>query len=133
MKKFNVGVKSLIRRSDGAILLLKKNKAQDAFWEAPGGRIDGHETIEQTLQRELAEELPGISDVEVVRLLTAFRLPDDIGEDLGLLLIYYIVTATLPKKIKISEEHSDYQWVKSAKDLPVNHGTKQALEAFFKN
>ena len=131
MKRFNVGIKGVIVREDGAVLLLKKNKADGAFWEAPGGRIDGQETVEQTLQRELQEELPGISDIKITRLLTAFRLPFDIGEDLGLMLIYHEVSATLPEPIQLSDEHSDYIWVHSPTDVAIDHGTKLALEAVF--
>jgi len=39
----------------------------DSFWSLPGGRVEFGEAVEQTLQREMREELD--VDVEVVRLL----------------------------------------------------------------
>lgn len=131
MKKFNVGVKGVIKRDDGAVLLLKKNKGEKSFWEVPGGRIDDDETIEQTLTREFDEELPGTKDVAIKRVLIAHRLPFDIGEDLGLLLMYFEVSAKLPEPIELSEEHTDYQWVKSTEELPLDGGTLKALNTIF--
>lgn len=131
MKNFNVGIKGVIRREDGAVLLLKKNN-EKAFWEVPGGRIDGDESIEQTLRRELAEELPGSTNVRVKRILTAHRLPFDISDSVSLMLIYFEVEVTLPKLIKISEEHSDFKWVTSVDDVELDQGTLKAVQEIFK-
>ena len=131
MKKFNVGIKGVICREDGSVLLLKKNQAE-SFWEVPGGRVDNTESIEETLLRELQEELPGVMDVRIKRILCAHRLPKDIGEDLGLMLIYYEVACKLPVPVQISDEHSEYRWVKSIDEVPVDGGTLQALAASLK-
>ena len=68
MKKFYVGVKGLIKTDQG-YLILKHTKGH---YDTPGGRIDGNEGFEQTLRRELSEELPGISDIVVGDLVGAF-------------------------------------------------------------
>ena len=130
MKAFNVGIKGVITRSDGAVLLLKKNEAK-SFWEVPGGRIDGNESIEQTLEREIQEELPGSSDIKIDRILCAHRLPKDIAKDVSLMLIYYQVSVTLPDVIKLSEEHTDYTWIQSLDDLPLDGGTFKELKVIF--
>ncbi len=131
MKKFNVGIKAVVRRKDGGVLLLKKNN-QESFWEVPGGRVDDDESIEETLMRELQEELPGISRIHVNRILCADRLPKDIAEDLGLILIYYEVFCVLPVPIQISREHSEFKWIKSLDEIALNGGTLKALTAAFK-
>lgn len=131
MKKFNVGIKGVIRRDDGAVLLLKKNKGEKSFWEVPGGRIDGDETIQQALIRELHEELPGTKDIVMQRVLIAHRLPFDIAEDLGLMLLYFEVSATLSEPITISEEHSEYMWVNTIDEVPLEEGTLKALKEVF--
>jgi 8-oxo-dGTP pyrophosphatase MutT (NUDIX family) len=130
MKNFNVGIKGVVRRSDGAVLLLRKNQA-NAFWEVPGGRIDGDESVEQTLERELSEELPDCSNLLTSRILCAHRLPKDIGDDLGLLLIYFEVTLDLPDPVIISEEHTAFRWVQSVSDVPLDGGTLKALTKVF--
>lgn len=99
----------------------------------PGGRIDDAETIEQTLRRELQEELPGVTNIAVADIVCAHRLPHDIGPDLGLMLLYFNISVTVPEPIQLSDEHSDYIWVRSLEDVEVDHGTRLALEAVFTN
>ncbi len=129
MKKFNIGIKGVITKG-GSVLVLKKNQ-ENPFWEIPGGRIDADESIEQTIVREINEELPGSSDIEIKRILCAHRLPKDIGEDLGLMLIYFEISADLPDPIEISEEHSEIKWIKSLDEIEADGGTLKALEAIF--
>ncbi len=130
MKKFNVGIKGVVTRDDGSVLLLRKNQAE-GFWEVPGGRVDDDESVEQTLERELHEELPGCSDIKIKRILCAHRLPKDIGDDLGLMLIYFEVALTLPDPIAISDEHSEHLWVQSVDQVALDGGTLKALTAIF--
>jgi 8-oxo-dGTP pyrophosphatase MutT (NUDIX family) len=130
VKQFNVGIKGVVTRSDGSVLLLKKNQ-EKPFWEVPGGRIDNDESIEQTLERELHEELPGSTNIEVKRILCAHRLPHDIAKDLSLMLIYFEVRVDLPDPIEISDEHSEYVWVTSLDELPLDGGTYKSLKIVF--
>ncbi len=130
MKAFHVGIKGVVRREDGAVLLLKKN-SENPFWEIPGGRIDANETIDETLIREINEELPGSNNVQIKRILCAHRLPKDIAPDLSLMLLYFEVSADIPNPVVLSEEHTDSRWVRSARELEVDGGTKKALEAIF--
>ena len=74
-RAFQVGVKGAIV-SDGQVLLLKReNRWSGVFWDVPGGRMEGGEDIEETLRRELREELPSIGRIEVGELLHAARVP----------------------------------------------------------
>ena len=111
MKTFYVGIKGLVVSEDH-VLLLRTNKedGRGDRWECPGGRIDDDETIEQTLLRELEEELPGIADVKIGQILGARRLHKDIDGEISLTLIYYKVEATLPDPIQLSYEHSEAAW-----------------------
>lgn len=47
----------IIRNDAGEILLLHRNTPERQQWEIPGGKIDDGETAEQTVIRELQEEL----------------------------------------------------------------------------
>lgn len=112
MKSFYVGVKGIIVR-DNSILLLKRSKketSQSFFWDAPGGRIDGEESFEETLNRELREELTNIKDISIERLLHVFRLPFDVQNARGLIFLFFKINADLGE-IVLSEEHEEYRWV----------------------
>lgn len=114
MKKFYVGVKGLIQTEQG-YLLLKHTKGH---YDMPGGRIDDNESFEQTLARELSEELPGITGVKIGDLIGSFRLQKDIDNDTSLVLLYFLVSAKLPNPIRLSEEHQSYYWIKTISDIP---------------
>jgi ADP-ribose pyrophosphatase YjhB (NUDIX family) len=115
MKKFYVGVKGIVREKGKGILILQHT---EGHWDTPGGRMDGNETIEDTLHRELGEEVPGIADIEMHDILGAFRIPRDIDGDTSLVLIHYLVDAKVPDPIQLSHEHQKAIWVTERMELP---------------
>jgi 8-oxo-dGTP diphosphatase len=60
-KKIYIGVLGLAINKKGQYLLTKRyepeNKRIDGKWQLPGGGVDFGETVEQTLAREMEEEL----------------------------------------------------------------------------
>jgi len=130
MKKFNVGIKAIIIK-DGKVLLLKK-AGEGEYWEVPGGRIDGDESIEQTMDRELHEEVPNISAFKLLGVMDTFRLPRDIAPDLSLVLIYYAVQADFDGDPQISDEHVAWKWCDQIEALQLaESGSHQALKRAF--
>lgn len=117
MKTFHVGVKGVIVQ-DNKVLLLHTNPHHEnrgKRWELPGGRIDKNETIQQTLKRELQEELPNIQNIEITEVLSAFRLLKDIWGDKSLVLIFYKVNADFKGgQPELSDEHLEWQWADGA-------------------
>lgn len=130
MKKFYVGVKGIVRDPRGYLLLGREYKSGD-FWDTPGGRIDGDEDFEDTLRRELSEELPGIEVASIRSLQGAFRLHDDIEEDISLVLLYFLVEARLPEDVVLSEEHNSYLWVDALDKIP--DGLNDSLDSILRN
>lgn len=106
---FHVGVKAVIVRN--AQILLVKHKVRGT-WNLPGGRIDENEPIEQTLRRELKEELGLKSDVIIGDVLYAFRDPSlTFTEGNGVVLIAYRVSLADNEVLVTSDEHTEVAWM----------------------
>ena len=133
MKQFYVGIKGVVRVGD-ACLVLKKLQGNDVYWDIPGGRMDADESIEETLARELAEEV-GLTDYRVGQLVGAYRLPQALPDGQGLVLLFYTVLAQ-SFAIRLSEEHAGVLWVTKdtlpmllSSGIRIEPGHYQALEA----
>lgn len=66
-----VGCGAHILNENNQILLMKRNKNcrnKAGFWSIPGGGVRPFDTIEETLKREIKEEL-GV-DIEIIRLIS---------------------------------------------------------------
>jgi 8-oxo-dGTP pyrophosphatase MutT (NUDIX family) len=115
-QQFFVGVKAVIRQ-DEKYLVLKHDKGH---WDLPGGRIDGNETIEEALLRELAEEIPNIRGVKVGKQIMSYRVPGKIFGETGLVLLCYEVEISRVESIELGQEHTGYYWMTSEeiKKLP---------------
>ncbi len=112
MKTFYVGVKGVIVQNS-KVLLVRSNPNHENSgdrWEMPGGRMDNNESIEQTLRRELSEELLNIADIKIDKLLGVHRVHKDVSGEISLVLIYYKVTAKFDSEPKLSIEHTEYKW-----------------------
>ena len=127
LRLFHVGIKGVIVVNDRVLLLKRENRRSGIFWEMPGGRIEGGDGIEETLRRELREELPSIGRVEVGELLHAARVPHR-ADDIGLVLLFYRVQADLPEVV-LSEEHIGYTWV-GAEDLTALQRGEDGVATF---
>lgn len=115
---FHLGIKALIRNSDGQILLLKVNKEKlkrftgEAYWDIPGGRIQKGQSVEETLRREVEEEI-GVKEIINIKpfsmVLSKIRIPQ--GDDsVGLILGAYTCDIAENSEIKLSEEHVEAKW-----------------------
>lgn len=116
LKTFYVGIKGILIQNGKALLLKCTDRTGRTYWDLPGGRIEHGEDIATTLTRELTEELPVISDIEIGHLIAAHQLPFNLPDGQGLMLLMYTVQATLPDDVLLSTEHEGYKWV-SIKEL----------------
>jgi len=109
-------------------------------WEFPKGHIEGNETEEETLVREVAEET-GITDLIILSgfkkyIKYFFRQYPTKGPQKGgnlkskenrpwiFKLVAFFVAQTKTKEIKISHEHKGFVW------LPIDQAIKKTT---FKN
>jgi 8-oxo-dGTP pyrophosphatase MutT (NUDIX family) len=117
---FEIGIKALIVNGEGKILLLKAGEEEKKyenvdFWDLPGGRIQGDETIEETLRREIEEEL-GIDGRNLIikelfdATISTFKIRKE-GKQFGLMLIVYRCELPPDAKFDLSKEHFSYGWI----------------------
>jgi 8-oxo-dGTP diphosphatase len=74
---------------DGRVLVQQRpeGKSMAGLWEFPGGKVEGNETLEQCLIRELKEEL----DIDVTQAcLAPFTFPSHAYEDFQLLMPLFV-------------------------------------------
>ncbi len=121
----------MVKHDDAPYVLLGKRAAYRTFypnvWDMPGGHCEPGETPEQTLFRELSEEI-GVTP-------TAWHLLDEVrtelpGEEELLVLHLYAVTAwTGTPHNRVPEEHSEVAWftVDDACDLALAHPAYQGM------
>lgn len=114
MKKFYVGIKAVIHDDKKGYLMLRHTSG---WLDFPGGRMDDDENFEDTMRRELSEELPGSKLIAIGDLLGSKRVMKDIDDDISLVLLYFKATVKLPEQIVLSDEHTEYQWVTSRDDI----------------
>lgn len=115
---YHLGIKAIIINKKHQILLLKVDTSsfgkstKKPYWDIPGGRVQRGDDVEQTLLRELQEET-GITKVLSFKpfsmVLSNIRIPID-GQDVGLILAAYICEVDDTNKIKLSGEHTEYNW-----------------------
>jgi len=129
IKDCHVGVKGLVCVRD-ACLLLKSTKG---YWDIPGGRIDENETLDDTLRRELREELPQITNFSIGDIVHAYRLSKNIDDEKGLVLLFYKVDAE-SFDVVLSDEHQEYRWITrdtlpefSVSGVPIEPGYYEAV------
>lgn len=108
-------VKGLIIYNDKYLILERKDLSGGRF-EIPGGRKEGKETDNNTLCREIKEEV-GL-ETQCIRLLNTWIL--DLPEK-GLHLHgkTYLCTAN-SNKVKLGKEHSKYQWLTKEEILALD-------------
>ncbi len=106
-------------------------------WEFPKGHIEGKETEEETLAREVVEET-GITDLKILPGFKQYikyffrQYRDSVSETdrkkgktpWVFKLVVFFIAETNTKEIKISSEHTGFLW------LPIDEAVKKTT---FKN
>lgn len=116
---YHLGIKALITDKNGKVLLLKVNPAKlkgaknSDYWDLPGGRVQRDSTIEETLRREVAEEIgvTGVTDAKPVGMvLSNIRIPQGNNQSVGLILGVYACAIPESADIRLSTEHIAFKW-----------------------
>jgi 8-oxo-dGTP pyrophosphatase MutT (NUDIX family) len=118
MPKQRVQAKVILLNSDNEVLLLKRSQYSDrraGEWELVGGGVEAGESPNIAASREIAEETGlavKLATSDIVFAQTRFL--DD--GDTNVIWITYI-GRTISTAVRLSEEHTEYQWAPIDKAL----------------
>ena len=105
-----------ILKDDDLFLAVKRNKNDILFpnaWEFPGGHLEDGETIKQGLARELKEEIGFNEDFNPIITHYTDEIKQKDGKMVHNIEIDFIIDVNKEDlKIKLSEEHIEYKWIK---------------------
>jgi len=136
--KFMFGVGALIQYKDtDEILVIKRAPAEqyttfnDEKWELLYGRKAQNEEIEETLVREIREEV-GMSDIAILRAIRIWHFYRGERKSENELIGVTFWCRTNEREVSLSLEHTDYKWVNSADALKLISvdGIKKDVEIF---
>lgn len=132
-KDFIILVTAVIHNQRGGILLIKRNqnhKSFKGFWQLPEGKMEFGEQAQETLLRELKEEV-GLKLISDKILTTNSKVVYFADKRFHLLRI--ILKAKCKGKITLGDEHSTYRWMSFRKALNLRQlvpGLKEILLNF---
>lgn len=112
---FDFSCKGIIVQ-DNKFLALYKQKDEAWFYDLPGGRREFGESPEETLVREIREEL-GIT-VKPIKLIDTWHIVKNQYQVIGLLYLCHANS----NDFTLSQEHDRYEWIpiEEAADLVHN-------------
>jgi len=108
-----LSTKAIIKNEDGEILILKD--AYSDYWDLPGGHVQDEETIQDSLDREVNEE-SGLDILEAEEYMTTEMT---LGKETKP-VVFFIATAE--GDVKLSKEHTDYEWISADEIKDYNLG-----------
>jgi 8-oxo-dGTP pyrophosphatase MutT (NUDIX family) len=138
---FMITVKSIIQNPEGKVLILVKERGGKEYLDLPGGRIEGNDTFEQCIKRELNEELSLGEDINIKKQVgEIWEFPTQIfNVNERRLVVTFLVEANLDG-LKLKEEHKELLWLDrididtiEEKGYILLKGFRDSLCAFFLN
>jgi 8-oxo-dGTP pyrophosphatase MutT (NUDIX family) len=136
---FMVTVKSIIQNPEGKVLILIKERGGKKYLDLPGGRIEGNDTFEQCIKRELNEELSLGEDINIKKQVgEIWEFPTQIfNVNERRLVVTFLVEANLDG-LKLKEEHKKLLWLDrididtiEEKGYILLKGFRDSLDVFF--
>lgn len=117
------GVKSLISRPDGRILVIRESvsyrgEAEAGHYDVAGGRLEHTETFTEGLRREIWEETSLVIEVGRIIHVTQSFLEFE-GELTNFVRLYFQGT-TVDDVVKLGPDHDYFEWIEPANYMDFN-------------
>lgn len=113
-RKFGVAIKAIIKNDGGRYLVLYKSETEEINpneIDIPGGRMKFGENAEESLKREVYEEI-GI----MIEVIKPSRVWGFVKDNLHLVGITFLAKY-VKGEFKLSGEHTRYEWIGKKKIL----------------
>jgi len=113
MNNFRFAAKAFIV-DDNKLFIIKRSPddiQKPNIWEIPGGRLEPGEDPVKGLKREIKEETN--LDIEVLHPLSVRHFTRDDKQKIT--MIVFLCELTKKTKIKLSKEHTKYDWIEIKK------------------
>ncbi len=101
---------AIIKNDKGEIFCCKRGpgRSLEGYWEFPGGKVEEHETHEETIVREIKEEL--LSDIEPIKYIGVSNY-EYTNLDKPFSITMYAYECKLIKGELRLTEHTEKKWV----------------------
>ncbi|MDO9231123.1 MAG: NUDIX domain-containing protein [bacterium] len=113
-RKFGIAVKAIIKNEEGKYLVLYKSETEEINpneIDIPGGRMKFGENAQESLKREIEEEI-GV-EIEIIK---PSRIWGFVKNDLHLVGITFLAKY-VSGEFRLSGEHTKYEWMDKEKIL----------------
>ncbi len=113
-----IAVYGLIFNSSQEFLILKRseNDSHPRLWEMPGGALEyGEQPLDGTL-REIKEETN--LDAKILYPLSVLSGFSKKTPNIQVIRIAFLCHVTNPELVKLSNEHTEYQWISLSETTP---------------
>lgn len=135
-KKYRAGVVGVFKNAKGELLICERTDRKGA-WQFPQGGIDGNETPEEALRREMLEEL-GSTQFEILYVSpdwTCYDFPQDMATTIAqnylgqrhLWFLLQFAPGAAPDLAKSEGEFCAYKWTSPKQACEQIVGWKQAV------
>ena len=124
-----VAAKGIVRRDDGAILLIRRSPASSTdpeCWDLPGGKMGYGERLADALVREVREETGLMVDP-----LRPFHVCHFVKEPFWVTCVTFVCSRPTGD-IRLSDEHVAHEWVMpdGLEPRPYARAIREQLDAF---
>lgn len=112
--KTRITLTGIIKKKD-LFLIVKRTKNDKLYpgaWEFPGGHLEDGEILLEGLKRELKEEVGFGNDFTPIITHYFDEIKEKNGKLIHNLELDFLINIESSFEVKLSEEHSDYKWVK---------------------